>query len=135
MRLLKLSLVFLGVAAFCAAPLVAQTASATPKPGSDLQIAPAPQDPSPFNYAQNGPARRFDPDRGINILPRLTTDKSGVCMKLRKYIFHRSDGGDAMQPVGETDCTYTSKVWPKSAEGKKLPRPQVGVYSTVLRAK
>lgn len=136
MRLLKLSLVFLG-ASLCVAPMAAQTAPATPKPDGNIQIAPSPQAQSPFNYAQKAPAvpRRFELDRGINLLPRLMTDKSGVCMKLRKYIFHRSDGGDAMQPVGETDCTYAGKLWPKSVENGKPLRPQVGVYSTVLRAK
>ena len=132
MRLLKLSLVFLGAAALCAS-LAAQSAPATLATGGQLQIAPAPPALTPFNYAQNGPGRRLGPDRGI-YLQGLADDRNPVCMKLRKYIFHRSDGGEAMAPVGETDCTYSSKVWPKSADGVK-PKPDVGMYSTVLRQK
>ncbi len=134
MRLLKLSLVFLG-AALWATALVAQTAPVTPQSATQVQIASAPQIASPFSYAQDGQTRPIQPDRHINILPKLMADRNPVCMKLRKYIFHRSDGGDAMQPVGETDCTYTSKVWPKSAEDGKPVRPQFGVYSAVARTR
>jgi hypothetical protein len=94
-----------------------------------VQIAPAPPAQLTFNDAQNGrDITRFD--RGI----RLPADHGSVCMKLRKYIFHRSDGGDTMQPVGETDCTYASKVWPKSADGP-TSKPEFGVFSAVARSK
>jgi hypothetical protein len=134
MRQLKLSLVFLGAVALSAIPLAAQTAPATPEPGGELQIAPAPPVQSPFHYPQNGHVWRFTPDQSMNLRSRLMTDRNPVCMKLRKYIFHRSDGGDAMRPVGETDCTYSSKVWPKSADGAK-PQPQFGLQSAVVRQK
>lgn len=133
MRLLKLSLVLLGIA-LSVAPATAQTLAATPSPDSQIQIAPAPQAQSPYNYAQNGP-RQVQPDRHINILPRLMTDRDPVCYKLRKYIFRRSDGGDALAPAGQTDCTYSSKVWPKSAGNDKPAKPDVGVYSAVSRSK
>lgn len=129
MRLLKLSLVFLAAATIFVVPLAAQSAAA-PVPNGNVQIAPAPPAQTPFTYAQNGrEITRFD--RGI----RLPLNGNPVCMKLRKYIFHRSDGGDAMQPIGETDCTYTSKVWPKSADDGKPLRPQFGLQSAVARSK
>ena len=69
---------------------------------------------------------------------------SNTCFKLRKYIFQPKEQtekngmrplGDEMQFAGETDCTYANKVWPKSADGVKPPRPQFGLQSAVARQK
>ena len=82
-------------------------------------------------------------DPGIQLNARSTVDAS-TCFKLRKYIFQPNDQtekngmrplGDEMQFVGETDCTYANKVWPKSADGANPPRPQFGVQSAVAHQK
>ena len=72
-----------------------------------------------------------------------------TCYKLRKYILQPKQqtlskgvtplgaapvAGD-WQIVGETDCTPSRKVWPKSVDGQKPPQSQFGVHSTVLRQK
>jgi hypothetical protein len=88
-------------------------------------------------------SKQFKVDPGIRLNAKSSMD-ANTCFKLRKYIFQpkeqaKSNGmrplGDEMQFVGETDCTYASKVWPKSADGSNPPRPTVGVQSTVLRMK
>jgi hypothetical protein len=86
---------------------------------------------------------QFKVDPGIRLKTQSRFD-ANTCFKLRKYVFEpkeqaKSNGmrplGDEMQFVGETDCTYANKVWPKSADGPNPPRPTVGVQSTVLRVK
>lgn len=158
MRLLKLSLLLL---ALC---VVAQPQGA-PAQGGAVSVPPhSPNDlfssvhsagsPLPLlgrgidgllqiQFGEPMTRKQFKIDPGINLNARSSVN-GNTCFKLRKYIFQpkeqtKNDGmrplGDEMQMVGETDCTYANKVWPKSAEGEKPPQPDVGFHSTVLRQK
>jgi hypothetical protein len=132
--LLKLALIFL-VSAACGA----QTAPLEPNrtlphhsPNQLLQRY--------WIAAQGHPYyRQFDRNRVM-----IANVPGNTCFKLRKYIFEPVEPtakngmlplGDTMVQVGETDCTYANKVWPKSADRMNPPPSQFGVQSTVLRQK
>jgi hypothetical protein len=100
-------------------------------------------------YVESKRNRRIDPDPKMNLAPRLAALPGAPCYKLRKFIVQPKEetwsngvtplglapvAGD-WKIVGETDCTPSQKVWPKSAEGEKPPLPDVGFHSTVLRKK
>lgn len=157
MRLLKLSLVFLVV-------LVCISAQAQTANDSDQQAVIVPRHSPNQLYHRFDNTRPQLSDigngdlefalRGFAAIPSRSRIRLGIvrvpelqantCYKLRKYIFQPKEqvekngarpAGDAMEMVGETDCTYANKVWPKSAHGPKPPQSQFGVHSTVLRQK
>lgn len=157
MRLFKLSLVFLVV--LVCIPAQSQTANA-----ADDQAVTVPRHSPNQLYHRFDYARRELSDIGngdldlalrtFAAIPSRSRIRPGIsrgsaleantCYKLRKYIFQPKEqvekngarpAGDAMEMVGETDCTYANKVWPKSVDGPKPPPPQPGVHSTVLRQK
>ena len=76
-----------------------------------------------FHFKQRGPIDQ----KGF-----LQSQGNG-CLKLRKYVFRREDGSDRMTYMGETDCTYASRVTTQSADE---PNPQPtgpGLNKAVLR--
>jgi len=96
--------------------------------GSGVQVTPRPKQPSV--------------DRGINIFPQIASAAPNTCFKLRKYVFEppqqtQMNGvrplGNQMQMVGQTDCTYASRVSPKSVDKLQPPKPNVEVQSTVFK--
>ena len=159
MRLLRLALVFLGFALYAFAssdtPKKLDTPVVVP-PHSPSQLIHR------FDYARFGlefmsndyveQALKGRAHKRIGrIDPNMLVAPNGdnTCYKMRKYLVQPkvqtfSNGvvpiGPATEPtagdwqiLGETNCTYANKVYPKRIEKLKPLQPNVGTQSTVFK--